>query len=86
MSCVMHNNTQLGISPAVVTAFYNNNTLVSAVIDDTHTIEANSSKELVWTADVNTDSITMAKVLFVDSIATLKPLTRYRVIYEKSND
>ena len=87
MYCTITNDTQNDITPEIVTAFYNGSKLVDVSVDtsedDARKVVANSKKELSWNVNVDTEGVTQIKVMFIESMITLKPLTSYRVIYEK---
>ena len=82
MSCLIQNNTSEPITPSIITAFYNNDVLTEVKTSVSDEIAAFSSKTVEWKADVNIDTATSAKVMFWDSLMSMKPLTRCRIIYE----
>ena len=82
MSCLIQNNTSAPISPSIITAFYDNDVLTGVKTSISDKIAAFSSKTVEWKADVNIDKVTSAKVMFWDSLASMKPLAKYRIIYE----
>lgn len=84
MSCIISNDTANDITPVIITAFYEDKTLKNVAVNDEQEVSANSDKELSWTTDIDMTGITKAKVMFMDSMITLKPLTSYRVIFEKN--
>ena len=84
-SCVIYNDTDRQISPSVVTAFYNSGRLTDVSADNAGAIAASESKPVEWTINADTSDITAVKVMFIDSMITLRPLTKCRVIYEKLN-
>lgn len=84
MSCLIQNNTSDPIAPSIVTSFYNNDVLTGVKTSVSDEIAAFSSKTVEWKADVNIDTATSAKVMFWDSLMSMKPLTRCRIIYESA--
>ncbi len=85
MCCDIDNDTNMTISPAAVTAFYNNDKLYSVLVNTDNIINEKEEKEIVWEAYIpeNFSKVTQIKVLFVDSMITLSPLTKAKVIFEK---
>ena len=84
MSCLIQNNTSEPIAPSIITTFYDNGILMGVKINISDEIAAFSSKTVEWKADVNIDKATSAKVMFWDSLMSVKPLTRCRIIYESA--
>ena len=82
MSCLIQNNTSEPITPSIVTSFYNNDVLTDVKTSVSDEIAAFSSKTVEWKAEANIDTATSAKVMFWDSLMSMKPLTRCRIIYE----
>ena len=82
MSCLIQNNTSDPISPSIITAFYDNDVLMGVKMGISDEIASFSSKTVEWKAEVNIDKATSAKVMFWDSLISMKPLTKYRIIYE----
>lgn len=80
MLCTVTNNTAEIFRPVIVNAFYTEDGKLSDVqISDSFEIEKQSGKELRWT--VNVPESDTAKILFLDSLATLRPFEKYRVIF-----
>lgn len=76
--CINRSNIQL--KPAVITAFYNNGTLVGVKKTDNTVINPESSEILSWNVNAS-EHVSDIKVMFMDSVTTLKPLTTSRIIY-----
>lgn len=84
MSCLIQNNTSDSIAPSIITAFYDNDVLTGVKTNISDEIAAFSSKTVEWKADVNIDKTTSAKVMFWDSLVSMKPLAKCRIIYESA--
>lgn len=82
MNCEIDNGTDAAITPCIITAFYNNGTLNQVSSDSSNSVEAMSKATAEWTVNVSDSDFTKAQVMFMDSLVTLKPLTKVRVIYE----
>ncbi len=80
MSCEIWNGTKESFSPAVVNAFYSEGVLQDVQVNDSDTIAPESKLELKW--EVKIPESDTAKILFLNSLASLKPFERCRVIYE----
>lgn len=87
-SCKCTNRSLKQIKPAVVTAFYNKGTLEAVSKSDDSVINPESVQELSWEVAIpeNISDISDVKVIFMDSVITLKPLTTYRIIYSRGEE
>lgn len=83
ISCDIYNDTDKEISPSVVTAYYNSGRLINVSIDSVGSIGGHDLKIAEWTVNLDLNKTESIKVMFMDSMITLKPLTECRVIYEK---
>ena len=81
MSCEVENGTDSSITPCIITAFYNDGTLKQVSSNSDNSIDGMTSKNIEWNVTV-ADSFKKVQVMFMDSLVTLKPLTKVRVIYE----
>lgn len=81
MYCEIENGTEKIITPCIITAFYNEGVLKQVSGNSEHSIDSMTSKNVEWKVTV-ADTFEKAQVMFIDSLMTLKPLTKARVIYE----
>ena len=85
ISCNIENNTSKDIAPQIITAFYKDGkTLAGAFMNSDNVISANSEKGAVWEINVPSDVSEMTRigVMFIGSMQTMKPLAKFRTIYE----
>ncbi len=84
MSCPIENNTSQEITPAVITALYADGRLANAYLEENVSVGAGEKNNVTWKINLpdSLNGINLAKVMFMDSVNTLKPLSKVRVIYE----
>ena len=80
MSCEIWNGTKQSFSPAIVNAFYSDGVLQEVQVNDSQVINPETKAELKW--EVKIPESDTAKILFLNSLAALKPFENCRVIYE----
>ncbi len=84
MSCPIENNTKNEITPAVITALYSDGKLINAYLEENVNVGIEEKVNVTWNVKMPDDlaDITLVKVMFMESMVTLRPLSKVRVIYE----
>lgn len=82
LKCVINNRSGKILNPKAVTAFYKNGRLCKAESNNIGTIAPNSTYTAEWQINTSFSETDEVKVIFVDSLTAMKPLSNARIIYE----
>ena len=86
LSCDIVNRSAGEINPCIITALYDGEKLIGVGKTENFSVLPEQKEHLSWEADIG-EKITQTssvKVIIMDSILTLKPLSEARVIYSKT--